>query len=155
MSADGTNMKQGICGIGIYQGKNVINYGTLFRTALIFNADFLFIIGRRFKPQSSDTVASYRHLPTYSYRDYEEFNNNRPFDCQLIGIEICDKAIDLASYKHPKRAIYLLGAEDSGLPTNIINKCKSILKLPGEHCLNVSVAGSIVLYDRLSKGAKD
>lgn len=50
-----------------------------------------------------------------------------------------------------KRAIYLLGAEDTGIPDNILNDCDSIVQLPGNYCLNVAVAGSIVLYDRNSK----
>ena len=38
-----------------------------------------------------------------------------PFSCQLIGVELDDHSIPLEEYNHPKRAVYLLGSEDSGL----------------------------------------
>jgi tRNA G18 (ribose-2'-O)-methylase SpoU len=57
----------------------------------------------------------------------------------------------IADFKHPERCIYLLGAEDSGLTKEAINKCHEIIILPGTFCLNVSVAGSIVLFDRIQK----
>lgn len=47
--------------------KTITNYGTLFRTAQIIGASFVFLIGRRFQKQSSDTTRSWRHMPVYSY----------------------------------------------------------------------------------------
>jgi tRNA G18 (ribose-2'-O)-methylase SpoU len=45
-----------------------------------------------------------------------------------------------------------LGAEDNGLTKKAIEKCHYLVKFKSEKSLNVSVAGSIVLYDRgLSK----
>lgn len=106
--------KNGFYGIGIEHAKTEFNYWSLFRTAQILDADFMFIIGQRFKVHSADTMKSYRHIPVYSYTDFEDFNNHRPFDCKLIGVEMVDYAIEISQYNHPKRAIYLLGAEDKG-----------------------------------------
>jgi tRNA G18 (ribose-2'-O)-methylase SpoU len=142
---------KGYFGIGCYAMKNVINYGTLFRTAQIFGADFIFVIGCRFKRQPSDTMKSWKHLPSYDYTDFDDFNSHRPIDCPLICIELDSQAVDLNTFVHPKSACYLLGAEDHGLPATILKKAQSIVKLPGERSLNVSVAGSIVLYDRITK----
>jgi tRNA G18 (ribose-2'-O)-methylase SpoU len=69
----------------------------------------------------------------------------------LIGIELHKNSIPLIEYEHPKQACYLLGAEDSGLTKEAINACQDLIILPGERSMNVSVAGSIVLYDRVSK----
>jgi tRNA G18 (ribose-2'-O)-methylase SpoU len=143
--------KNGYFGIGIENGKNTFNYGTLFRTAQIFNADFIFVIGKRLKKQSSDTCKSWRHIPSYSYLDIEDFNSHRPYNCKLAGIELDNKAIQLSNYSHPKQCIYLLGAEDHGLSKEAYNICDELIVLPGDMSLNVSVAGSIVLYDRISK----
>ena len=143
--------KLGFFGIGCLNMKNGLNYGTLFRTAQIFNADFVFLIGKRFKPQASDTMKSFRHLPLFEYSDFEDFNNHRPYGCQLIGIEMDEKAKPIKDFAHPKQACYLLGAEDSGLTKEAIEKCNHIVYLPGERSLNVSVAGSIVLFDRNQK----
>jgi len=76
---------------------------------------------------------------------------NIPYDCRLVGVEIDDRAEMLHEFAHPKRAIYLLGAEDTGLPEYIKEKCHFIVKLPGNTSLNVGVTGSIVLHDRASK----
>jgi len=141
----------GFYGIGIECAKTNLNYGTLFRTAQIFDADFLFIIGRRFKKMPSDAEKSFKHIPVYEYNNFNDFNEHRPYNCPLIGIEITDKAIPIKNFIHPKQAIYLLGAEDHGLTEKAIEKCQSIIVLPGKICLNVAVAGSIVLYDRINK----
>lgn len=143
--------KNGYFGIGCLNMKNNINYGTLFRTAQIFDADFVFVIGARFKQQASDTMKSWRHIPTFSYKDFATFNAHRPHDCKLIGIELIDSATPIRNFVHPKQACYLLGAEDNGLTKEAISKCQTIIYLPGEKSLNVSVAGSIVLFDRIQK----
>ncbi len=145
-------MKQnGYFGIGILHGKNSINYGTLYRTAQILGADFIFLIGRRFKRQASDTMKSWQHLPLFEYKDFEDFNNHRPYDCKLVGIEMTENATPIKEYKHPKKVAYLLGAEDNGLSKQAINNCQDIIYLQGEQSFNVAVAGSIVLYDRINK----
>ncbi len=69
----------------------------------------------------------------------------------LVGIELTDDAIPIMEYKHPQQACYLLGAEDNGLSREAIARCHDIVILPGERCLNVAVAGSIVAFDRLNK----
>lgn len=143
--------KNGYFGIGCIGMKTADNYGTLFRTAQIFEADFIFLIGSRFKKQSSDTMKSWRHMPLFEYKDFQDFNNHRPYDCGLIGIELHESAMPIQDYIHPKQACYLLGAEDNGLSNEAINACQEIIVLPGERSLNVSVAGSIVLYDRINK----
>jgi tRNA G18 (ribose-2'-O)-methylase SpoU len=143
--------KSGYFGIGIYQAKTEHNIGTLFRSALVFGADFIFVIGKRYKVQSSDTYKTTTHLPFYEYLTFEDFYKNMPKGAQLVGIEITDNAREIKNYCHPKQAIYLLGAEDSGIPNTILDRCVDIVKLPGKQCLNVSTAGSIVLFDRVNK----
>lgn len=144
---------KGYFGIGCLNMKTSMNYGTLFRTAQVFNADFVFLIGSRFKQQATDTMKSWRHMPTFVYTDFADFNAHRPYDCRLIGIEMDKKARPISNYVHPKQACYLLGAEDNGLTAEAIAKCSDVLYLPGERSLNVAVAGSIVLFDRINKSA--
>lgn len=141
----------GFFGIGCINMKNGLNYGTLFRTAQIMDADFIFLIGNRFKPQASDTMKSWKHVPFFHYDTFEQFNRHRPLGCQLIGIELIPGATLLQDFKHPKQACYILGAEDHGLTKEAIEACQHIVVLPGERSLNVSVAGSIVIYDRIAK----
>jgi len=140
--------KRGFFGIGIENTKTEQNIGTLWRSASIMGASFMFTIGNRYKRQASDTMQSWRHIPLYNYETFEDFYKSMPYDCQLIGIELDVKSIMLNDFKHPERCIYLLGAEDIGLSKKAMEKCKDIVQLQGDYCMNVAVAGSIIMYDR-------
>ena len=142
---------RGYFGIGCFHLKNGLNYGTLFRSAQIMGASYVFLIGRRFKRQASDTMKSWRHMPVFEYESITDLKNNLPYDCRLIGVELINEAKPIYDYTHPQRACYILGAEDSGLSKEVLNSCHDIIILPGERSMNVSVAGSIVMYDRLYK----
>ena len=142
---------RGYFGIGIINGKCEQNIGTLFRSGLIYGASFIFTVGKRYKKQSSDTVKTYRSIPLFNFPSIKDLKEHLPYDCTLIGIELHDKALTLDSFHHPERACYLLGAEDHGLTKEAIEACHRLIKLPGEYCLNVAVAGSIVVYDRYVK----
>jgi len=138
----------GYFGIGAECMKNTLNYGTLFRTAQILGASFIFLIGKRFRNQCSDTLKSWRHIPVFSYDTFDEFYGNLPYGCRLVGVELDNRATPLERFTHPQRACYLLGAEDHGLTAEAMRRCHALLKLRGEHSMNVAVAGSIVLYHR-------
>lgn len=146
-------MPRGYFGVGIYQPKHSVNIGTLWRTAFSMGAAFIFTIGKRTKFQASDVPKSYRHLPMFRYTSMDDFIKcGVPRECQLVGIELHPKARSLTNFIHPERAIYILGAEDHGLHEEIINKCNALIQLPGKVCINVAVAGSIVVTDRVLKG---
>lgn len=142
---------RGYFGIGIYGPKMTKNIGTLWRTADIFGADFMFVIGKRYETMRSDKRKSWRHIPLFEYDDFTTFRSSLPKDSKLVGIELDSSSRPIMTYKHPERALYLLGAEDFGLPEEVIAACDDIIQLPGDYSLNVSVAGSIVIYDRLLK----
>lgn len=145
------SMKRGYTGIAMFHPKNVHNWGTLCRTASILNVDFIATIGRRFIKQSSDTVKSWRHVPVFEYNTFDEFFEHLPLGCQLIGVELDVSAKPIQTFNHPEKGVYLLGAEDHGIPKKLLERCHRRLLLPGKISLNVSVAGSIVLYDKLLK----
>ena len=144
--------KRGYFGIGIFHGKTKSNIGTLWRSAAILGADFIFTIGKRYKAQSSDTMKAPRHIPLYHYTDYDDFFRHLPYGCPVIGVELTDRSIPLQQFIHPERCVYLLGAEDHGLPESILIRCQNIVQLLGDYCMNVATAGSIVMYDRAVKG---
>ena len=134
--------------IGVYHIKTPSNLGTLWRSAYQLGAAGIFVIGSRFQKQGSDTVKAYRHIPFREYRDFAHFQDSRPYDCMLIGVETGGRP--LSGYGDPERGIYLLGAEDSGLPKDIQGKCQSIISLEAVNTIsyNVAVAGSLVMYHR-------
>ena len=143
--------QRGFFGVGIQNTKTVQNIGTLWRSASIMGASFMFTIGSRYKKQASDTMKSWKHIPLYNYETFEEFYKSLPYDCQLIGVELDEKSIPVKQLIHPERCVYLLGAEDSGLSREALDKCHKLVQLPGDYCMNVAVAGSIIMYDRISK----
>ena len=58
----------------------------------------------------------------------------------------------LPAFAHPRRCVYVLGAEDHGLSPAQRAACHRLIVVPGAaHCLNVATAGSIVLYDRIQR----
>jgi tRNA (guanosine-2'-O-)-methyltransferase len=146
-------LERGHFGIGIYHGKTPENLGTLWRSAFQMGADYIFTIGARFKRQNSDTYKTYRHVPLFRFDTFEAFFEAMPFDSRLIGIEFGERSEELQFFKHPERAIYLLGAEDHGLPRSIQEKCNKLISIPSVRMpsFNVAVAGSIVMYDRIAK----
>lgn len=145
-------MPRGYFGIGIENNKTPTNLGTLWRSAWCFNADFIFTIGTRYKHQSSDTVKAYKSIPLFRYDTFAAFWSSIPMDCPIIGIEEDPRAYNLHTFIHPERAIYLLGAEDHGLSKSAREACHHLIQIEGgRQCLNVSVAGSIVMCDRVNK----
>lgn len=140
--------------IGIYHVKNSINVGGLFRSAHCFGASSIFTIGRRYQKQSSDTSKAWRSIPLYHYLSFDDFYRQLPRECKLVGVEITDKAKDITSYIHPEQCAYCLGAEDYGLPEQVLERCWNVIKIPTTNCLNVAVTGSVVMYDRYLKGQK-
>lgn len=142
--------------IGIYHGKTTHNLGTLWRSAYQLGASSIFTIGARHPSptQCSDTYKTWRHIPYRQYPDLESFLAAQPYSCQLIGIEFPGTL--LPDFQHPERAIYLLGAEDHGLPPLVTQSCQSIVSIPAirQASYNVAVAGSLIMYDRLTKRSR-
>lgn len=137
--------------IGIFNTKIEQNLGTLWRSAYQLGAQGVFTIGKRYKYQSSDTVKVHRHIPVRHYETFDQFVENlQPTRLQtsLIGIEMGGQP--LSSFSHPHTAIYLLGAEDHGLPQDILDQCDGVVSLESVriNSYNVAVAGSIVMYSR-------
>lgn len=143
--------QRGYFGIGIFNPKTEVNIGTLWRSAHILGASFIFTIGRRYKRQPSDTTLASNNIPLFNYENFDAFYKNMPTDCVLVGVELDEKSVPSAEFQHPKRCIYLLGAEDHGLSSEAISSCHQLVQLPGDKCLNVSVAGSLIMYDRIIK----
>jgi tRNA(Leu) C34 or U34 (ribose-2'-O)-methylase TrmL len=99
--------------------------------------------------KASDTTKAWRHLPLFHFESMDDLHAHLPYGCPLVGIELDPRAVPLSGFKHPERACYVLGAEDHGLSLDALERCHAVIQLPGTYCLNVAVAGSIVLHHRL------
>lgn len=142
------NFKNEFFGIGIQNGKTPENLGVLWRSAQNLGASFIFTIGNRYAKQASDTHDAVKAMPYFHYETFGEFFKNLPKGARLVGVELTKTATDLETFHHPRRCVYLLGAEDHGLSKEAIERSHFLVKFKSEFSLNVAVAGSIVLYDR-------
>lgn len=127
-----------------------MNVGNLFRSAHAFGASFVFWVRPHhtaFSTAPSDTSRGTAHLPSYTFQSAAEIK--LPQGCKLVGIELLDEATELPSFKHPLQAAYVLGPERGSLSSELTARCDHIVKIPTKFCVNVGVAGAIVMYDRL------
>ena len=142
------NFENEYFGIGIQNGKTPENLGVLWRTAQNLGASYIFTIGNRYAKQACDTHNAVKAMPYFHYATFEDFYNNIPKGARLVGVELDPTAVPLETFHHPRRCVYLLGAEDHGLSKQAIEKSHFLIKFKSQLSLNVSVAGSIVMYDR-------
>lgn len=147
-------MTRGYFVVGSYHPKTEENIGTLWRSAVQLGASAMFTVGRRYRCQASDTMKTHLHTPLYHYVDFADFKAHLPYNAMIVGVEM--GGVPVGEFVHPQRAVYLLGAEDYGLPPEVIAQCHRVVSLQAvaQPSYNVAVAGSIVLYDRVF-GSKD
>lgn len=142
------NFEHEFFGIGIQNGKTPENLGALWRSAQNLGASFIFTIGSRYAKQASDTHHAVKAMPYFHYKTFQDFYAHLPKGAMLVGVEMATNAVPLENFKHPRRCVYLLGAEDHGLTKLAQEKSHHLVQFTSEKSLNVAIAGSIVMYDR-------
>ena len=141
---------RGYFAIGAEGISKPMNLGNLLRSAHAFGASFFFTIKPTFETRTaalSDTSDAAGHLPVYHHRSIEELV--LPARCALVGVELVEGAEALPSFRHPLTAAYILGPERGSLSPEIVARCDHLVQIPTRFCVNVGVAGAIVMYDRL------
>jgi tRNA G18 (ribose-2'-O)-methylase SpoU len=141
---------RGYFGIGVEGISKPMNLGSLLRSAHAFGAGFAFTIGAVFDAKAAaqaDTSAAVASLPFHAFGSLDELQ--LPHGCRLVGVEFRDDASDLPSFTHPSQAAYVLGAELSSLSQDLVERCDFLVKIPTKFCVNVAIAGALVMYDRM------
>jgi tRNA(Leu) C34 or U34 (ribose-2'-O)-methylase TrmL len=82
-------------------------------------------------------------VPLFTYADIADLKSHMPKGAELVFVEQADGAADLSEFKHPESAVYLLGAEDYGVPAEEMRGYRKVA-ISTPLCINVAVAGSIV-----------
>ena len=139
---------RGYCGVGLDNPKNEINVGSALRAAGVYGASFVAVTGKRFGSARTDTMKHYRHLPLFRP---ESLFDLLPYDCVPVAVDLIEGATSLLEYKHPERAFYIFGAEDATLGKRILSKCKNVVYVPTNGCMNLAATVNVILYDRLAK----
>lgn len=139
------------------------NIGTIIRTSAIFGASKVYVIGRRYFDKRT-LVGANNYIDIEKIMDFPDelqtiLHGYSPICVEQGGISLED--MNWGSYL-PGELLpppcFILGAEDTGLSREFIDKCK---KLPGFKCvsipqigilrsLNVSVAHGIIINDYVS-----
>ena len=140
---------RGYFAIGAERISKALNLGNLMRSAHAFGASFTFTIGATYQALEAraDTSKGQWHLPHYNWAKVEDLV--LPEGCKLVGIELTEDAIDLPSFYHPLRAAYVLGPERGSLSEELLARCDYVVRIPTAFCINVAMAGAIVMYDRV------
>lgn len=140
---------KGYFAIGIEGASKPMNMGNLVRSAHALGANFVFTIGAhaRIRNSRSDTSKTQKSVPWYDWDNIESMQ--LPKNCQIVGVELLDEAIDLPSFTHPRCAAYVMGPERGVLSDDLRARCDHIIRIPTRFCINVQIAGAIVMYDRL------
>jgi tRNA G18 (ribose-2'-O)-methylase SpoU len=136
--------------IGAEGISKAVNLGNLVRSASAFGASFVFLVdpeARLREALATDTSRADGQVPVYLYESAAAVR--LPRHCRLVGIEVVDEEIALPSFRHPSRAAYVLGPERSSLSPAMQARCDFLVRIPTRFCVNLAVAGAIVMYDRL------
>jgi tRNA G18 (ribose-2'-O)-methylase SpoU len=145
---------RGYFGIGAEEISKPMNVGALMRTAHAFGASFFFTVNAAPKVREtrlSDTSDATDALPYYAWASVDELR--LPKGCALVGVELTDDAVELPVFRHPHAAAYVLGRERGALSEQMIAACDHVVRIPTRFCINVALAGALVMYDRvLSQG---
>lgn len=132
---------------GISKPRNV---GAVLRTAHAFGASFTFAISAVADlagVSTTDTSEAASAVPFYQIPSLDRLT--LPQGCRLVAVELHDDAIELPSFRHPLQAAYVLGPEQGGLSDALIERADFVVRIPTRFSINLSVAGALVLYDRL------
>jgi tRNA G18 (ribose-2'-O)-methylase SpoU len=141
---------RGYFAIGVEDISKPHNAGNLMRSAHAFGASFFFAIAPAVDfdgLRQADTSEAAFHMPFYQYPTVEALT--LPRGCRLIGIEFLPDAEDLPSFRHPTQAAYVFGPEKGNLSPAMLARCDDLVKIPTKFCVNVGVAGALVMYDRM------
>lgn len=139
---------RGYFAIGVERISKQLNFGNMVRSAHGFGASFVFTVGADYKAieARADTSKALRHMPLYHWETPGDMA--LPRACKLVGVELIEDALDLPSFRHPLQAAYILGPERGELSPEILDACDHLVKIPTAFCINVAMAGAIVMYDR-------
>jgi 23S rRNA (guanosine2251-2'-O)-methyltransferase len=143
--------------------RSVENVGAMFRTADTAGINKIYLTGYtptpldRFRRKRKDLAKS--ALGAEEFVLWEQKKNIFPLLKKLnkekfliIGIEQDKNSIDYKTVKLKNKNAFIVGAEVTGIPKSILEKCDIIAEIPmkgKKESLNVSVACGIALFRML------
>ena len=140
--------------------RSVENVGAIFRTADASGINKIYLTG--YTPTPLDRFGRKRGDLAKSALGAEEFMlwEHKKLVCpviakmkrdgfQVIAVEQDKKSIDYKKVKLKNKNVFIVGAEVTGIPKNVLEKCDIIAEIPmrgKKESLNVSVATGVALF---------
>lgn len=132
------------------------NLGAMIRTCLGLDVDLLLVPNRQQKVFSSTVTKvsmGYNHvLPIVRENFLLAIEELKQMGFQIVGLD--GGGENIVNFRYNPKVCIIMGNESDGLSNTVMRKCDTILSIPINNVvesLNVSVALTIALYDRLSK----
>jgi len=144
--------------------RSVENVGAMFRTADAAGINKIYLtgytpapldrFGRKRKDIAKSALGAEEYVPwEYKKSIYPLLAKLKREKYLIIGIEQDKRSIDYKKVKIKRRNTFIVGAEVTGIPQNILKKCDTIAEIPmkgKKESLNVSVALGIAIFRVLS-----
>jgi tRNA G18 (ribose-2'-O)-methylase SpoU len=132
------------------------NVVTLIRSAEIFGAKEIILVGVKPELTNKVSVGSIKWIKIKYYNSFEEAYEYLKNKYKLIALEITKDSKPIFEIKkYPKNACFVIGSEKtSGLPKEVLEKCELVIKIPQygiTGSLNTATTGSIAIFDYVSK----
>lgn len=132
------------------------NVGAAVRAASCFGVRQVWYTGDRVAMELEQKRRLPREERLKGYKDVELRQFDYPFevfesDVTPVAVELRPNSELLPQFVHPERAVYVFGPEDGGLTQVHLRHCHRFVVIPTHHCVNLSAAVYLVLYDRLVK----
>jgi len=130
------------------------NVGSLVRTAHAAAVAEVILVGEReWNVEAAKTSELYTSVTQLA--DIEAFRKHLESQrWNLVAVELDHRAVNVFDAVYPERPCFLLGAELSGVPGELLDEAELVVQIPQwglVPSLNLAIAGSIVLYDYLAK----
>ena len=96
-----------------------------------------------------ERMRAYSHVDFQ--RDEYDLFDRLPEGAVPVAVEVRPQAVDLPTFEHPEKAVYVFGPEDGSIPKGFLHVCHRFVVIPSLHCLNLAAAVNVILYDRRTK----
>jgi tRNA(Leu) C34 or U34 (ribose-2'-O)-methylase TrmL len=142
----------GFASIGLYMPKSPENVGSVLRAAACYNVSMVAAQGQRYRKAPTDTIEAWREIP---FLQTDDLMSVIPFGTVPVAVEFIKSAKPLTTYQHPERAFYVFGPEDGSVPNHILDRCRDVVYIPTEACMNLAATVNVLLYDRMLKSQRE
>ena len=130
------------------------NLGYLIRSAACFGAELVHVIGsipaNKILNPSSGTLTDYVKIIQHENpSDFLAYARKNDYEVVSAELSADSTPINSCSFDFDRHMCVVVGNEETGVPTEILNSSKAIhIRMPGVgHCLNTSQTANIMMYE--------